>query len=96
MTQEMLAAETELSRASIANIERGRQNVGLHHLYSIAKALKVTRVQDLLPSLEIAAEKREEQTMMLTNEVISEKSMVEVELLVRNALKKNDRQGSGR
>jgi transcriptional regulator with XRE-family HTH domain len=39
-----------LSRASIANIETGRQRIPLHHLYRLARALKVD-VNALLPTL---------------------------------------------
>jgi transcriptional regulator with XRE-family HTH domain len=39
-----------LSRASIANIETGRQRIPLHHLYTLARALKVD-VYALLPTL---------------------------------------------
>lgn len=49
MTQEKLAAAVGMSRASIANIESGRQNVLLHHLYRFAKALNISHVADLLP-----------------------------------------------
>ena len=38
-----------LSRASIANIETGRQRIPLHHLYSLARVLKVD-VHALLPA----------------------------------------------
>ena len=49
-TQERLAQHVGLSRASLANIEIGRQNVLLHRLYRIAGTLNV-EVADLLPSL---------------------------------------------
>ena len=49
-TQERLAQRLGLSRASLANIEIGRQNVLLHRLYHIAATLEVA-VVDLLPSL---------------------------------------------
>ena len=41
MTQEVLAAQLGVSRASVASIETGRQNVLVHHLCSIAAALGV-------------------------------------------------------
>ncbi len=41
MSQEVLAGAIELSRASVANIETGRQRIPLHHLYKLARALKV-------------------------------------------------------
>lgn len=48
-TQEKLARHLDLSRASLANIEVGRQNVLLHHLCHIAGTLQVD-IADLLPS----------------------------------------------
>jgi transcriptional regulator with XRE-family HTH domain len=41
MSQETLAQFIDLSRASVANIETGRQRIPLHHLYGLAEALKV-------------------------------------------------------
>ena len=49
-TQERLAQHLGLSRASLANIEIGRQSVLLHRLYGIAGILNV-EVADLLPRL---------------------------------------------
>jgi len=48
MKQEGLAKRAGISRASLANIERGRQSVLVHVLYSIAKALEIPPSQ-LLP-----------------------------------------------
>lgn len=50
LTQEEVARQLGLSRASLANIETGRQKILLHYLYLIATALKVSRVEDLLPA----------------------------------------------
>lgn len=49
MSQEEFAKAVGLSRTSITNIERGRQPVSLHTLYSMADILGIEAV-DLLPS----------------------------------------------
>ena len=48
-TQQQLAVEIGVSRASIANIEAGRQNFLLHHIYGIATALDLESPVSLLP-----------------------------------------------
>lgn len=48
-TQSQLAAEIGISRASLANIEAGRQNVLVHHLYAIAEALELDSPTALMP-----------------------------------------------
>jgi transcriptional regulator with XRE-family HTH domain len=52
LTQKELANQVELSRASIANIEAGRQQFPLHALILFARALEV-KPASLLPSAEI-------------------------------------------
>ncbi|MBH5373389.1 helix-turn-helix transcriptional regulator [Bradyrhizobium glycinis] len=56
LTQEALARKANLTRTAILNIEKGRQQILLHTLVDISRALDVP-VTDLLPkadSLEIA------------------------------------------
>jgi transcriptional regulator with XRE-family HTH domain len=48
MTQQQLAAHLGISRASLANIEVGRQKVFVHHLYALAGALQL-KPYELLP-----------------------------------------------
>jgi DNA-binding XRE family transcriptional regulator len=48
MTQEALAKQLKLSRTSLVNIEKGRQQVLVHTLTEIARILKC-HVHDLIP-----------------------------------------------
>lgn len=50
-TQAQLGAEIGISRASLANIEAGRQQVLVHHLYAIAAALDLESPAALMPEL---------------------------------------------
>ncbi len=47
MTQDKLATVLHISRASLANIEAGRQKILIHHLYAFAEALQLS-VKDFL------------------------------------------------
>lgn len=51
LTQLELATMVGVSRASIANTERGRQTVSVHNLYAIAVALNIEDPAELLPPL---------------------------------------------
>jgi len=48
-TQAQLAGQIGISRASLANIEAGRQQVLLHHIFAIAEALELDSPASLLP-----------------------------------------------
>ena len=48
LTQEQLSRQLKISRASLANIETGRQRVPVHRLYHIADKLDI-KVARLLP-----------------------------------------------
>jgi transcriptional regulator with XRE-family HTH domain len=48
VTQQALATQVTLTRASIANIEKGRQQILLHTLVDIAEALRVD-ISKLIP-----------------------------------------------
>ena len=50
LSQEALAKLVGLSRTSIANVERGRQPVQLHSLYTMSSALAI-EITDLLPAM---------------------------------------------
>ncbi|UPK19843.1 helix-turn-helix transcriptional regulator [Bradyrhizobium sp. 131] len=50
LKQSEVADQIGLTRASLANIERGRQKIMLHQIYRLASALKVESIIDLVPS----------------------------------------------
>jgi transcriptional regulator with XRE-family HTH domain len=47
LTQEELASRVQLSRASIANAEQGRQALPIHHLVDLAEALETSAAEIL-------------------------------------------------
>lgn len=90
LTQGQLAIKVKMSRASIANIESGRQNILLHHVYALASALNFAKVADLLPPLPNKTT-GEELKMTLSNQTLSKQSLSEhagaqVADLITNAL----------
>lgn len=76
LTQADLASKVKISRASIANIESGRQNILLHHVYALAAALGFTKVAELLPSMP-PKPSREGLKMLLSNQAFSKQSLSE-------------------
>jgi transcriptional regulator with XRE-family HTH domain len=52
LTQDALASRVGLTRTSITNLERGRQKIQIHTLYSIAAALEVEPAL-LLPPVDV-------------------------------------------
>lgn len=55
LTQETLAQRVGISRASLANIETGRQSVLVHQLYALAEVLKLDPSDFLPPANDAAA-----------------------------------------
>lgn len=76
LTQAELASKVKISRASIANIERGRQSILLHHVYALASALGFTKVAELLPPMP-QKPLGEGIKMMLSNQALSKQTLSE-------------------
>lgn len=55
-TQAEIAAQIGLTRASLANIETGRQKVLMHHVFRLANALECRSVLDLIPETFVFAD----------------------------------------
>lgn len=85
LTQAALASKVGMSRASIANIESGRQNILLHHVYTLAAALELPNIASLLPSLDAVAP-LEEVEMKLTGEGVTDKQRAQLMSLAKSAM----------
>jgi transcriptional regulator with XRE-family HTH domain len=71
MTQAQLAQRLEISRASLANIETGRQSVLVHNLYSIAHAIDLAP-ESLLPAVSVDSMKNETPAVELPTDLRSD------------------------
>jgi transcriptional regulator with XRE-family HTH domain len=85
LTQATLAARVGISRASIANIESGRQNVLLHHVYRLVSALEFSKVSDLLPAQPKPAT-QEDLDMILSDETVTARGKAQITDLIASAL----------
>lgn len=85
-TQQQVAAQVGLSRASLANIESGHQWVRLHHLYAIAEALQLDSPTVLMPPLKPAPTPAEISELPLPREGLTEKQRLEVLRLLSDVL----------
>jgi transcriptional regulator with XRE-family HTH domain len=94
LTQASLAVRVNMSRASIANIERGRQNVLLHHVYHLAEALQIARISDFLPA-QFKQPKRDHVDVPLSGDSITARGKAQINELIATALAtRNTKAGS--
>lgn len=85
-TQQQVAAQIGLSRASLANIESGHQWVRLHHLYAIAEVLDLDSPTALMPPLKPAPQHTELSELPLPKEGLTDKQRLEVLRLLSDVL----------
>ena len=94
-TQEQVAAAIGVSRASLANIEVGRQRVQLHHLYAIAAALDLDSPAVLLPPPASAPHDDELSELPLPKEGLTDKQRLEVLRLLSDVLGSSNPDSTG-
>ncbi len=83
LTQAEVAAEIGLTRASLANIETGRQKVLLHHVFMLANALGCVSILDLIPASFTFA--GEDQPVNVHGSPLSEQQHAQVDRFFRTA-----------
>lgn len=87
LTQAEVAKAVGISRASIANIESGRQKVLLHQVYGLVKALELKAITDLVPAAPPRAMVEEAGERLSTwGASVSDDQMSGVEQLLKSAL----------
>lgn len=84
ITQAHVAAQIGLTRASVANIESGRQKLMLHQVYRLANALDLKSILDLVPSGFVFAP--ESNQLPLDASKVTQTQKSQVENVVRLAL----------
>lgn len=87
LTQQDIADRIGVSRASIANVERGRQKVLLHQVYAIARVLALKSITDLVPATLPKTDAPVSVSMLnIDPDGFSEVQLSDLERLVRSAL----------
>lgn len=87
LTQAAVAKSVGISRASIANIESGRQKVLLHQVYGLVKALDLKAITELVPAAPPRAAAQESADRLTTwGAPVSDAQMSGVEQLLKSAL----------
>lgn len=83
LTQSEVAAVIGVSRASVANIEAGRQKLYVHQLYTIARALRFDDLGGILPT-DVPA--LDSDAMLDELQAVSDVQRAQIESVVRNAV----------
>lgn len=90
LTQDQLAKQAGMSRASLANIERGKQQVLVHHLFTISDGLQLESPAQLLLAPQEGDRKRGAATdLPLSGEGLTDKQRQEVLRLMGGVFENN-------
>jgi len=89
LTQGQVAEKIGLSRASLANLESGRQRIMVHQLYALANVLGRRSILDLVPEVWASPEPLPE--IEISGSPLSPKEKSGVEGLLASALAKKPR-----
>lgn len=95
LTQSDLASRIGVSRASVANIESGRQSVLLHHVYALASALECAKVADLLPAPTKTLNREDFDMFILSNEDVTPIGKSQIRDLIESALAQRSTKKAG-
>lgn len=85
LTQADVGRRIGLSRASLANIETGRQKVLLHQVYRLAYALKMKSMNELVPK-SLDAVEQPDKTKKFGGSPINAAQQSQLEALIARAL----------
>ena len=83
ITQAEVGERLGVSRASVANIEAGRQKLYVHQLYALARALRVPDLSGILP---IAVPADDDTALVGKLPDVSSVQHAQIESLLRNAV----------
>jgi transcriptional regulator with XRE-family HTH domain len=92
LKQAQVAEKLGLSRASLANIEGGRQRVMLHHVYELVDALGLDSITDLLParwpeaSVDAGGAHDKRDTLMFASENLTPVEKAQLKMVISKAL----------
>jgi transcriptional regulator with XRE-family HTH domain len=91
LTQDQLAKQVGISRASLANIERGKQQVLVHHVFALADGLQLESPAQLLLAPQGGGRKRGAAAdLPLSGEGLTDKQRQEVLRLMGGVLENNN------
>jgi transcriptional regulator with XRE-family HTH domain len=89
LRQTQVAAAIGLSRASLANIETGRQKLLVHQVYRLCTALELKSILDLLPPSLNSNDQSEE--LVISGSSLSRTEKLQVENFIRSAIASDQR-----